>query len=578
MFGKISDVVGRKACLFVTVLGTCAPVCTLAVMTWRDYKHVHEGGYNSFAGTYSGDAAEEFSVALGGMDYDEYYSNSVRKRMWVFVILLSLSGIFSSTFTLTFAYISDTVKRKKDRVSAYGLALATFGLSFTIGPLAGGYLAHVEEAQQFNSTEEENSAASMSYTTSIDSEEATFDEDITSGSGSGSNGSFHDYLHPLGQKRVFTTTLILTIIDLIYIYFFLPESVPNTVSNNGLPSKGLVRPNIDDDGDNYDEDEDENMSVATNDTRASISDQWNYLRQDVLPNAFSPFDTLKVFSGDPFMYEVGCIAFFYYTSLWAVVSTLMLYAVKRFQLSPERLGELMSALGLSTMISEAVLVRMVVPAIGEKKSMRLGLAAFFVQCVVLGFAYEGWHLFICVLVSMLGNLVYPSLTSLVSSAVAPEMVGEALGAVNGVKALTEGIGPLVFGTLMTMSEKSMLPGWPYLIASIFAMVAYQRSALLPDDDDEEYISEKYGSKNKRDANNSKNGDEDKDSFLMQFMTKFVPEKHLKSSSSALSCKIQMKEIESKEEEYIGLLSEIDELDEEDLVRTNYESESSKNQE
>ena len=41
---------------------------------------------------------------------------------------------------------------------------------------------------------------------------------------------------------------------------------------------------------------------------------------------------------------------------------------------------------------------------------------------------------------------------------------------------------------------------------------------------------------------------------------------------------QMEEIESKEEEYIGLLSEVDELDEEDLVRTNYESESSQNQE
>ncbi len=571
MFGKISDVVGRKACLFVTVLGTCLPVCTLAVMTWRDYRHVQEGGDYSFA-SYNYDGVNDSGSEEFSMTHHEYNTYSVRKRMWVFVILLSLSGIFSSTFTLTFAYISDTVKRKKDRVSAYGLALATFGLSFTIGPLAGGYLAHVEEKQQYND-EQEETAALLSYTASVDSEE-TFDEDIANSS----NDSFHEYLHPLGQKRVFTTTLVLTVIDLIYIYFFLPESVPN--SNSGIPPsprRRLTRPNLDDDDDNYEYDEDdENTSVATNDTRASISDQWNYLRQDVLPNAFSPFDTLKVFSGDPFMYEVGCIAFLYYTSLWAVVSTLMLYAVKRFQLSPERLGELMSALGLSTMISEAVLVRMVVPSIGEKKSMRLGLAAFFLQCIVLGFAYEGWHLFICVLISMVGNLVYPSLTSLVSSAVAPEMVGEALGAVNGVKALTEGVGPLVFGTLMTMSEKSLLPGWPYLIASIFAIVAYQRSARLPDDDDEEYISEKYESNNKRDTSSSKNGDGDKDGFLLQFMTKFVPEKHLKKSSSALS-KIQRDEIESKEEEYVGLLSEIDELDEEDLVRTNYESESSKNQ-
>ena len=41
-----------------------------------------------------------------------------------------------------------------------------------------------------------------------------------------------------------------------------------------------------------------------------------------------------------------------------------------------------------------------------------------------------------VVISMGSNLMYPSLTSLVSEAVGEDMVGEALGAINGVKALT----------------------------------------------------------------------------------------------------------------------------------------------
>ena len=68
--------------------------------------------------------------------------------------------------------------------------------------------------------------------------------------------------------------------------------------------------------------------------------------------------------------------------------------------------------------------------------MCFGLACFVIQCALFGVAYEGWHLFLCVLVSMGSNLVYPSLTSLVSEAVGENMVGEALGAINGVKALT----------------------------------------------------------------------------------------------------------------------------------------------
>ena len=99
-----------------------------------------------------------------------YQSTLQPEAMMIFVVLLSLSGIFSSTFTLVFAYISDTVTQREERVSAYGLALATFGLSFTIGPMAGGYLA------QYNT------------------------------------------------RYVFVCSLLLTVLDLLYIYAILPES------------------------------------------------------------------------------------------------------------------------------------------------------------------------------------------------------------------------------------------------------------------------------------------------------------------------------------------------------------------
>jgi hypothetical protein len=62
------------------------------------------------------------------------------------------------------------------------------------------------------------------------------------------------------------------------------------------------------------------------------------------------------------------------------------------------------------------------------------------------------------------------------------MVGRALGAVNGVKSLTEGVGPLVFGTLLTMSEKDKFPGWPYFIAAIMAALAFHAGGALPGSD------------------------------------------------------------------------------------------------
>ncbi|KAG7356713.1 tetracycline resistance protein [Nitzschia inconspicua] len=399
IFGKLSDILGRRICLLVTVLGSCAPVCSLAFFVW-------EGPITSFLPS---------NATLTATSTDNYNDNNnppletedfdlPPMAIPIFVILLSLSGVFSSTFTLVFAYISDSVRGRDERVSAYGLALATFGLSFTIGPMAGGYLAN--------------------YRT--------------------------DY--------VLQCTLVLTILDLIYIYLFLPESKQPTIVLEG----GLMSPRSD-------------ASVTTTATTTTTT----LLLQVADSISWSPWDSIKLVLQDPFLRKVGQVAFFYYLGLWAIISTLSLYAVQHFRLTPERLGELMAALGLSTMVAEAVLVRIMVPLIGEKRAIRIGLLSFALQCLVLGAATEAWQLFICVGFSMLGNLVYPSLSSLVSGTVPPESVGEALGAINGIKALTEGLGPLFFGALMTVSEHTAFPGSPYWLAGILVLVSYRYADRLP---------------------------------------------------------------------------------------------------
>lgn len=101
LIGRISDKIGRKYCVLFTMLGTTLPVCAMI-----------------------------------------FGSN-----MYLYTILLGLSGLFAGTFTLTFAYISDCVE-KKFRAPAFGLALATFGLSFSIGPILGSYIAR-EFGNQF---------------------------------------------------------------------------------------------------------------------------------------------------------------------------------------------------------------------------------------------------------------------------------------------------------------------------------------------------------------------------------------------------------------------------------------------
>jgi len=143
------------------------------------------------------------------------------------------------------------------------------------------------------------------------------------------------------------------------------------------------------------------------------------------------------------------------------------------------LGWLLSGYGVATMFSEGVLVRVIVPMIGEVNSMRLGLLSFALQCVVVAFSTTPSMIFFSMFFSMLANLVYPSISSLVSKTVEEDMQGEALGALNGIKALTEGFGPLLFGCFMSLYEKHPMPGAPYLVAAVLALWALLHCYELP---------------------------------------------------------------------------------------------------
>eukprot|EP00986_Skeletonema_menzelii_P004231 scaffold1445_cov150-Skeletonema_menzelii.AAC.1 len=208
LFGKLSDVWGRRPCLFITVMGTLAPVCSLAF--WKP-----EGGYDHSSsvdttdvadtmaaleaesildGVDAGDASPGgsswFPTLLSGMDYSNHLSINILPslhRIDLFVILFALSGVFASTFTLTFAYISDVVKDRDGRVAAYGLALATFGLSFTVGPLLGGYLANVDDEGKG-----QGGRSFFKLLNNDDNESSSSPEHYEQSSGD---------IHPIGQHR-----------------------------------------------------------------------------------------------------------------------------------------------------------------------------------------------------------------------------------------------------------------------------------------------------------------------------------------------------------------------------------------
>ena len=59
---------------------------------------------------------------------------------------------------------------------------------------------------------------------------------------------------------------------------------------------------------------------------------------DYIPNSWNFYETFRIFNTDPFLQQIGVIVFIYYTSVWAIVSTLMLYLTHHLQFSTVSLG------------------------------------------------------------------------------------------------------------------------------------------------------------------------------------------------------------------------------------------------
>ena len=93
-------------------------------------------------------------------------------------------------------------------MTGFGLALSTFGLSFTIGPMLGGYIARPEAFVARYSTDivEEGEVDSIESDTNA--------RDVT----------FTSISDP-GVRRVFLCSLVLIAMDLIYVVWFLRETV-----------------------------------------------------------------------------------------------------------------------------------------------------------------------------------------------------------------------------------------------------------------------------------------------------------------------------------------------------------------
>jgi MFS transporter, DHA1 family, tetracycline resistance protein len=306
---------------------------------------------------------------------------------WLFIGRI-IAGITGASFSAASAYIADVSEPEK-RAQNFGLIGAAFGIGFIIGPALGGGLAQMGNwlVQSFPNT------IYLGY-----------------------NIEFW------GERLPFFASAVLTLINWLYGYFILPESL--------LP---------------------ENRRRFEWKRANPISSLINLKRYPKIVSLILPFLLLAV-------------AGFSTQSVWTY------YTMYKFSWGEGMVAASLTFVGVMAAIVQGGLTRKVIPKLGVEKSVMVGLVISIIGSALFGLATQGWMMFAFTVVASLGGIAGPAFQGIMSNQVPSNEQGELRGALNSLMSLTSIIGPvLMTSTFAYFTDKNApinFPEAPYWLAVI----------------------------------------------------------------------------------------------------------------
>lgn len=165
--------------------------------------------------------------------------------------------------------------------------------------------------------------------------------------------------------------------------------------------------------------------------------------------------------------------------LWMVGHQVMpatwsFYTKFRFGWSEAMIGASLAAAGLAMAVSQAGLMRLIVPRLGERRVALAGIAIATLGYVGYATATAGWMMFAWLGTWLFGALVMPVTNALMSHRIAADAQGELQGAVAILYSLSSIVGPplmaQLFGRLSAPTAALRVPGAAFLAAAALSLV------------------------------------------------------------------------------------------------------------
>ena len=161
-----------------------------------------------------------------------------------------------------------------------------------------------------------------------------------------------------------------------------------------------------------------------------------------------------------FLYE---FVFYVYPAVWVY------YAKAQFGWDSGMLGVSLASFGISVAVVQGILIRRILPWLGERRTIVLGFIFSIGIFVVLGFLTSGFWALLLAPISALGSVVIPAMRGIFANKAEANQQGEIQGIVSSTQSLAVIFAPLVLTYVFYASTRPdgpiFLPGAPFLLAA-----------------------------------------------------------------------------------------------------------------
>ncbi len=163
-----------------------------------------------------------------------------------------------------------------------------------------------------------------------------------------------------------------------------------------------------------------------------------------------------------------------YLAGYATQSTWSYYTLEKFNWNEAQIGFSLGVVGLMVALVQGGLIRVVVPRLGQKKAVFIGLSLYAFGFFLFAFAPSGLFMLLFIIPSALGGLAGPTIQGIISSQVPAQEQGELQGGLTSLTSLTTIVGPVLMTSLFYWFTNDgapiYFPGAPFLLAGILTVV------------------------------------------------------------------------------------------------------------